>query len=595
MDEKLKRVGPYRAVVRRGGIILTDDNQLRAFGRGPDEKAENPSSSYGADKSLNEYVQASVQNKDEIITFFHDYFFGGEERDLDLTSPEYIKATKAISQAAAKEGMGIGASVSNPLDLGRNFRAVMGVGGEQLNYTEGVVDENGNFEFDAYMAKKWVNNKGPIQLIFNRIRLFAYDEIKADGSPYIEIPFDSIREITDFTYEQSDEEWALVKSYGHRHMHIKGNAGGSCSRVFAVIHMYTPEMDYFHPDVKKYTHNIIDMYAREGVHFKELYSDEMHIQFDWDFRHFGPHELPTRHMTANYERHLAAFDPICTDFDKFLIYMAYNTDADRESYGQSHTQHVIGTTPEALYRTFYLRRLYYEELQDKVVGISIDVRDYITELSGDQPLCHGHSTWQESPTCDMFNPAGLFVKGYQAGGCPYDYAPDYVYSSTIREAIAACYDYFKWNDYFPAGGNDYCECGIFDRCYFGGAMAASLAALSELESCYWGAWGFPSELTSRFVALCVAYGTHRNPSLSIVTHGRARMVDVGFVYPKDLTSCEERFGSWMVQFGYCNYITEDKLLSLGKVDNGRLLAGKTHLRPLLWHFSPFITLIFSRF
>ena len=37
------------------------------------------------------------------------------------------------------------------------------------------------------------------------------------------------------------------------------------------------------------------------------------------------------------------------------------------------------------------------------------------------------------------------------------------------------------------------------------------------------------------------------------------------LYPLSLVACEERFGSWMTQYGYANYITPEKLLELGRV------------------------------
>jgi hypothetical protein len=37
------------------------------------------------------------------------------------------------------------------------------------------------------------------------------------------------------------------------------------------------------------------------------------------------------------------------------------------------------------------------------------------------------------------------------------------------------------------------------------------------------------------------------------------------LYPLSLVACEERFGSWMVQYGYANYVTPRKLLEHGHV------------------------------
>ena len=48
------------------------------------------------------------------------------------------------------------------------------------------------------------------------------------------------------------------------------------------------------------------------------------------------------------------------------------------------------------------------------------------------------------------------------------------------------------------------------------------------------------------------------------------------LYPLSLVACEERFGSWMVQYGYANYVTPRKLLQHGRVGaDGRIeMAGR---------------------
>ena len=48
------------------------------------------------------------------------------------------------------------------------------------------------------------------------------------------------------------------------------------------------------------------------------------------------------------------------------------------------------------------------------------------------------------------------------------------------------------------------------------------------------------------------------------------------LYPMSLVACEERFGSWMVQYGYANYVSPRKLLQHGRVGaDGRIeMAGR---------------------
>lgn len=590
----LRRSPPFRALKKRYGIVLTDDDQLRAFANAPEERFKSKAVNTAMDgKSLREICETAAKYHCEILTFFHDHFFGGGERTLHLTHPEFIECTRKISEYAAKYGMGIGASVTNPLDLGRTFKRDMGVGGQHRTFCEGLLETDGSFHFNAYLAKRWCNNKGYIYPKFDRARLFTYTETKKEGSPYVVIPYDTIIEIpeTDYTCVPSEEPWEESGTFGNSHMVVSGKTALSGNRVFAVFYMDTPEMDYFHPEVTNYVHSVIDLYRECGVEFEELYSDEMHIQFDWDFAHFGPHELPTRYMTANFEKTLSEDDAVFKDFDRALLYMCYDTSADREAYSESHTQHVIGTSPEELYRTFRMRKTYFDTLQDKVVGICCEARDYIkatyTKKAGEDPLCLGHATWQESPTCDKYTPKGMFGGAVAAGVCTYDYTPEYVYSSTIREAISGCYDYFKWNDYFSYGGNDFCECGWFDRNYYGGAMAASLGALNRNEIASWGAWGFPNEARRRFNAVSLSFGATNDSRGGIVNWNRPRVTDVAYVYPKDLTSVEERFGSWMVQYAYANYITDEKIVSIGEIKDGKLRAGLGEYSTVVVGFEPF--------
>jgi hypothetical protein len=52
---------------------------------------------------------------------------------------------------------------------------------------------------------------------------------------------------------------------------------------------------------------------------------------------------------------------------------------------------------------------------------------------------------------------------------------------------------------------------------------------------------------------------------------------------------EERFGSWMSQYGYANYVTQDKLLQRGKVVNGAIEMAGRRFTTLVAEFEPFPT------
>ena len=586
----MKDNGPAFHSVKHAGIVVTSDELLRAVAKNPNERVKGLDfGDVKSEISFCEYADRLQKQNVSWVTFFHDYFFGGNKRELGPTHPEFINAAKVMHDECKKRGMGIGASIINPLDLGRDFGEKYKTGGVHRVYFEGELFENGSFSFFGYMPKKWTNNKGPIELEFAGLRLFSFEvsevgEVGDDaGGDYTIVPYDSIIEITDgFDYElviSEEPPKNTPKNFEGSYIKITGSTKNTGNRVLAVLHMATPEMDYFHPEAKSYINGIIDMYNALGIKFGEFYSDEMHIQFDWDFAHFGPNEICTRYMTQNFERRLEKKDALFSDFDKLLVYFCNMT------FGKT-TQHVMGTSPHLLRKTFFLRKMYFEELQETVVDLIDSARKHSEELYGFPVRTLGHATWQESPTCDKYHKDGNFQVAVRAGASMYDYTPDFVYSSSIREAISACYDYFRWNDYYSGGGNDFCECGWFDRNYHGGAMSASFAALNRYECCYWGAWGFPGEVGRRFAALSTAYGAGGGQN-AWVNEGRMRICETLVIYPKDLLYCNERFGSWMVQYGYANYITADKFESEAKIKDGRIYAGNASYGAVVVAFEPF--------
>ncbi|MCL2814196.1 MAG: hypothetical protein FWD23_06325 [Oscillospiraceae bacterium] len=580
--------GPAFHSVRRAAIVITSDEQLRAVAKDP--RGPVKGLDFGnaeSEISFCEYADKLQAQNVSWVTFFHDYFFGGNTRELGPTHPEFIKAAKTIHDECKKRGMGIGASIINPLDLGRDFLEKYKTGGIHRVYFEGELRPDGSFSFYGYMPKKWTNNKGPVELEFVSCRLFSF-EVEDGGPDYATAPYDSITEIKDnFTHETLISETApagALKNFENSYIKIAGSTKNAGNRVLAVLHMATPEMDYFHPEAQGYINGIIDSYNSYGIQFREFYSDEMHIQFDWDFAHFGPNEITTRYMTDNFERQLEKKDPLFADFDKLLVYCCNMTNG--RFGGHETSQHVMGTSPELLFKTFSLRKIYFETLQETVVDLIDNARKYSEKLYGFAVRTLGHATWQESPTCDKYHKNGNFQAASDAGASMYDYTPDFVYSSSIREAISACYDYFRWNDYYSGGGDDFCECGWFDRNYHGGAMSASFAALNRLECCYWGAWGFPNEAGRRFSALSAAYGAGGGQN-AWVNEGRMRICETLIIYPKDLLYCNERFGSWTLQYGYANYITADKFESEARIEAGRVYAGNASYGAVVVAFEPF--------
>jgi hypothetical protein len=80
----------------------------------------------------------------------------------------------------------------------------------------------------------------------------------------------------------------------------------------------------------------------------------------------------------------------------------------------------------------------------------------------------------------------------------------------------------------------------------------------------------------RHQAVCDAFGASASPWFQAVQDSQHRDTDVLMLYPLSLVACEERFGSWMVQYGYANYVTPRKLLEQGRIGaDGRIeMAGR---------------------
>lgn len=76
---------------------------------------------------------------------------------------------------------------------------------------------------------------------------------------------------------------------------------------------------------------------------------------------------------------------------------------------------------------------------------------------------------------------------------------------------------------------------------------------------------------------------------TLVEDMQHRDVDVLMLYPLDLVSVEERFGSWTTQYGYANMITQAKLLKMGKVKDGYIELAGRRFTTLATNFEPFPT------
>ena len=193
---RLKDRGPAFHSSNHAGIVVTSDDLLRSIAKDP--AAPVKGLDFGdIEKQISfcEYADRLQSQNVSWVTFFHDYFFGGNKRELGPTHPDFINAAAVISAECKKRGMGIGGSIINPLDLGRDFKEKYKTGGIHRVYFEGSPAPDGTFSFCGYMPKKWTNNKGPIELEFSRLRLFSFSVEASPDEDYTVVPYESIAEI----------------------------------------------------------------------------------------------------------------------------------------------------------------------------------------------------------------------------------------------------------------------------------------------------------------------------------------------------------------------------------------------------------------
>ena len=222
-------------------------------------------------------------------------------------------------------------------------------------------------------------------------------------------------------------------------------------------------------------------------------------------------------------------------------------------------EYVLGEKPEDIQRTYLMRDNYYRLLNNHVVDLFVEAKHYGEKLFNREFRTGAHASWAESPTIDKWeSPDNTYSVNYE-------YTPNYLWGNTVHQASAACYDYFKWCDYLQPTGNDFCECGWLDRNYYGAAMAASIGVINKYPNAYAAAWGMPAASYERRMAINYAYGCDPPANIRLITDGVHRDIDVLMLYPMNLVAVDPRFGSWMTQYGYANYLTSDMMLKMGTI------------------------------
>jgi len=573
-----------------GAIILTDDSQFETIARDPAAPLfDGPGRAnylYPPETSLVTLMDQAAKSGAECFMVSYDFFFGGRARRLHLDSPETLAAFEVVARLAKARGMTLEGSIINPLDLGRGYAAKHEQAGEICLFQEARIGADGRFAVTLNSQAQWCNNKGPISLRVKAVKVYAFTERPVRGTPYFAVDPEAMIDITSAITraEPAGEVFGPEAGWRQQPYRVEGRvpAAGKDARCLVVLIHALPELDYFDRKSLAYAKGVIEEYHHRGIDFAAFYGDEMHSQFDWDLSRVGRKELQVRYLTPSTCRAFArAHGRDYADLYKYLVYFCQGhgcLDGDQAIDGG---QHVMGATRDDIYRTWLFRRNYFDMLSGAVSGLSLEAKRYAEKLYGRPVEVTAHPTWQESPTCDRFGAD----RAYR-----YDYTDAFEGSSSVREAISACYDYWRWNRVYTGCGTDHPEGGWADRDYFSRAFACGLGTLNDAPWAYCGAWGGPPEVMARINQVTTAYGCRGSHPLHNVVQGQVhRDTDVLLLYPLDLLYVDQRFGSWMVQYGYCNYATEEELCRWGRVTaDGRISLRGRKYRVLGALFEPFV-------
>lgn len=555
----------------RGSIILVSDQQLRDL-QDPDREIDLSLSARPHRTTLRKVCQAQKAAGARTIILAFDEFWsqyrpgqGGQPRALTPDSDGYIACIARISETLKAHGLGLELSLLSPLEIGPAYVERTGDSGRWVHYVEGWRDpRTGRFSVGLWEQRHWTNNKGTIALERSGVRVFAFRERRLGGTAhYLVHPRDIVELPGPFELEEATTAEERPRL---RRLTVRGSGpteAANLDRVLVVVAYRTPEMDYFSPAALGFLQDLVQRYHAAGVPLHGLYADEMHIQQDWAYHgHHDAGQFALRYLTPHLNRRFATlYGEEFADLEKYLVYFAYGQHGFLPTLeARLPAQHVLGDGPDGVQRTWLLRRRYYDLLERTVVDLFVQAKRHAEALYGHELESRAHATWAQSPTIDAWytGPSPLAPR-------QYEYTPNFLWSNTVQQAASACSDYFRWNDFLTGGGNDHAEGGWSDRNYYGLALACSTGILNRTPNAYAAAWGMPEAALRRHHALEIAYGAAPPPPFLALLDAQHRDVEVLLLYPIALVACEERFGSWMTQYGYANYVTAEKLLEHGHI------------------------------
>ncbi len=586
--------GPYAFLLHRPHIILINDDQLRSLAD-PDAQVDLSLTYDKRVESLRQICEHAQAAGQRTIIIAFDYFFsqyreGGQKipRQLTPDRPAYIELIGKISQFAQQYGIGLELSLLSPLEIGPGYHEETGESGRWMHFRKGLRDpETGAYSVELWRQYQWGNNKGVVAVEDAGVRVFAFRESAVGGTPYRVVRPEDIVEITD-TASVEVFEGLNRKSGDYRAVRVRVHGTGKPDgrdRVVVVQQYRTPEMDYFSDMALPYLKNLCDRYADAGVKFTGLYSDEMHIQQNWGyFSHHDHGQFALRYVSPGFEKRFAElYGPEYGDFAKYMVYFVNGQeDFVNDLTAKDDVMHVFGGSPEDIRRTALMRSNYFRLVQNGVTDLFAAAKRHLETRMGYRLEARAHATWAESPTIDKWN-----VERQPHPQHQYEYTSNFVWSCTVHQAASACHDYFKWNDFLTGNGNDHPEGGWLDRNYYALALACSTGILNDVPYSYCAHWGMPGVVSHLRSALANAFGASGTPYFSMVQDMEHRDVDVLMLYPLDLVAVNDRFGSWMTQYGYANLVTQEKLLEMGRVENGAVVLGGRRFTTLATLFEPF--------
>jgi hypothetical protein len=596
--ELLTFPGAWAFQIPSSAIILTRDDELVTLATDPDKILNLTLGRDPQMESLRQICERAQARGERTIKVAFDQFFKqyrpGQDtpRRLMPDMDEYISRIAQIGRFAEKYGLGLELSLLTPLEAGPAYARTTGESGTWLQYRKGLRDpKSGAFSVQLWRHTRWTNNKGPVNIAATGVRAFAFSQKRASGTPYWAVDPASIVEIAPENIHVEVFENLVTPTHDFLAQRVRIYGSGPAASADGLDHVLvvqqyrTPEMDYFSPKALPFLKALIDKYAAAGVKLNGLYSDEMHIQGDWVyFSHHDNGQLTLRYVTPALARRFAdLYGDEYRDFAKYLLYFTYaQDDTANDLTARQYMMHSFGPTPEDIRRTALFRARYYHLLQNGVVDLFTEAKHYAEQKMGKRLEARAHATWAQSPTIDYWDTAGR-----NPHPSMYEYTSNFLWSNTVHQAATACYDYFKWGDFLTGNGNDHAEGGWLDRNYLGLALAASTGILNEVPNSYGAHWGMPAEVNQRRTAVMGAYGDSAPPLFAAVEGMEHRDVDVLMLYPIDLVAVEERFGSWMAQYGYANLVTADKLIERGKVVDGGLEMAGRRFTTLVATFEPF--------